>query len=327
MIDQLHHDQPAMNIREACQTLGVSPAGYYAHRHKDQRSRRAGDAVLSPKITAAFDASRHTYGSPRIMHALRGEGARHGKNRIARLMRSLGLHVQQKRRYVPRTTIADKTSPVSPNLLLELPEVTRLNEVWLTDITYIPTAEGFLYLAAELDLYSRRIIGWSTHSSLATGLATGALERALQARPEAPLAELVHHSDQGCQYTSAVFRKRLELSAIAQSMSRKGNCYDNAAMECCFAPPHGAHPFGAACRLAVSLRSALGHAQSRVLRLHNPRHPRSSPPHDLRLHRDLLQPPAPPQRTGLPVACELREIHPTQLTLFSVSAFSKKDHE
>jgi putative transposase len=231
MIEKLHHDQPAMNIREACQTLGVSPAGYYAHRHKDQRPRSIQDAVLSPKITAAFDASRHTYGSPRIMHALRGEGARHGKNRIARLMRNLGLHVQQKRRYVPRTTIAGKTSPVSPNLLLERPEVTRLNEVWLTDITYIPTAEGFLYLAAELDLCSRRIIGWSTHSSLAAGLATEALERAFQARPAATLAGLLHHSDRGCQYTSAVFRKRLELSAITRSMSRKGNCYDNAAME------------------------------------------------------------------------------------------------
>ena len=231
MIDKLHQGQPAMNIREACQTLGVSPAGYYAHRHKGQRPRCTQDAILSHKITAAFDASRHTYGSPRIMHSLRGEGARHGKNRIARLMRSQGLHVQQKRRFVPRTTIADKNSPVSPNHLLEHPDPTGLNEVWLTDITYIPTAEGFLYLAAELDLCSRRIIGWSTHSSLATGLATEALERALQARPAATLAELLHHSDRGCQYTSTAFRKRLELSEITQSMSRKGNCYDNAAME------------------------------------------------------------------------------------------------
>jgi putative transposase len=220
-----------MNIREACHTLAVSPSGYYAHQHKDQRPRRLQDATLSSKISAAFDASRRTYGSPRIMHALRQEGAHHGKNRIAKLMRQQSLQVQQKRRYVPRTTITDKDSPVAPNHLLKHPEVTQPNQVWLTDITYIPTAEGFLYLAAELDLYSRRIIGWGTHTSLATELTTRALERALQARPNASLADLLHHSDRGCQYTSATFRKRLHLSQITQSMSRKGNCYDNAAME------------------------------------------------------------------------------------------------
>ena len=220
-----------MNIREACHTLAVSPAGYYAHQHKDQRQRRRQDAELSSKVSVAFDASRRTYGSPRIMHTLRHEGAHHGKNRIARLMRQQGLQVQQKRRFVPRTTIADKDSPVSPNHLLKRPAVTRLNEVWLTDITYLPTAEGFLYLAAELDLYSRRIIGWSTHTSLATELTTQAFERALHARPAAALPDLLHHSDRGCQYTSATFRKRLDLCQITQSMSRKGNCYDNAAME------------------------------------------------------------------------------------------------
>jgi transposase InsO family protein len=220
-----------MNLQEACHTLAVSPSGYYAHQHKEQRPRRLQDAGLSDKISSAFDASRRTYGSPRIMHALRQEGARHGKNRIARLMRSQGLQVQQKRRYVPRTTITDKDSPVAPNHLLNHPEVTRLNEVWLTDITYIPTAEGFLYLAAELDLYSRRIIGWSTHESLATELTTQALERALHARPNASLPELLHHSDRGCQYSSTIFRQRLSLCQITQSMSRKGNCYDNAAME------------------------------------------------------------------------------------------------
>jgi transposase InsO family protein len=220
-----------MNIREACNTLEVSPSGYYAHQHKDQRPRRTQDASLTFKISQAFNASRRTYGSPRIMHALRQEGDHHGKNRIARLMRLQGLRVQQKRRFVPRTTLADKDSPVAPNHLLKHPAVTRTNEVWLTDITYLPTAEGFLYLAAELDLYSRRIIGWSTHTSLATELTTQALERALQARPEATLPELLHHSDRGCQYTSNTFRNRLNLCQITQSMSRKGNCYDNAAME------------------------------------------------------------------------------------------------
>jgi transposase InsO family protein len=220
-----------MNIQEACITLEVSPSGYYAHQHKDQRPRRTQDASLTLKISEAFAASRRTYGSPRIMHTLRQEGDHHGKNRIARLMRMQGLRVQQKRRFVPRTTLADKDSPVAPNHLLKRPAVTRTNEVWLTDITYLPTGEGFLYLAAELDLYSRRIIGWSTHTSLATELTTQALERALQARPEATLPELLHHSDRGCQYTSTTFRNRLSMCQITQSMSRKGNCYDNAAME------------------------------------------------------------------------------------------------
>jgi putative transposase len=220
-----------MNIRQACQALAVSPAGYYAHQHKDQRPRRRQDAELSDQVSAAFTASRRTYGSPRIMHALRQAGVRRSKNRIARIMRQDGLCVQQKRRFVPRTTTADKASPVSPNLLLKRPTVTRLNEVWLTDITYLPTGEGWLYLAAELDLYSRRIIGWSTLESLATDLPMQALDRALQARPAAALPDLLHHSDRGCQYTSATFRQRLDLCQITQSMSRKGNCYDNAAME------------------------------------------------------------------------------------------------
>jgi putative transposase len=220
-----------MNIQEACHTLAVSPGGYYAHRHKGLRPRRVQDAVLCSQLSIAFAASRRTYGSPRLMHALRAQGARHGKNRIARLMRQQGLRVQQKRRFVPRTTVTDQASVVSPNHLLRRPAPTGLNEVWLTDITYLPTAEGFLYLAAELDLYSRRIIGWSTHASLATELTTQALERALQARPEASLAALLHHSDRGCQYTSSAFRQRLSLRQITQSMSRKANCYDNAAIE------------------------------------------------------------------------------------------------
>lgn len=230
-MDQLRPSQPAMNRQAACRTLGVSPSGYYAHQHKGQRPRRVQDAALAGQIRAAFAASRCTYGSPRLRHALRQEGACHGQNRIARLMRQQGLRVRPKHRFVPRTTVADPDSPAAPNRLLQHPPVTRLNEVWLTDITYLPTAEGFLYLAAEMDRCSRRILGWSTHASLATELATQAFERALQARPAAELSALLHHSDRGCQYTSAAFRQRLKLRQITQSLSRPGNCYDNAAME------------------------------------------------------------------------------------------------
>ena len=219
-----------MNLSFACQTLGVSRSGYHAHLRKPQRPRRRQDARLATEIRAAFAASRNTYGSPRLVHALRGKGLRHGKNRIARLMREQHLAVRQKRRFVPRTTITDKTSPVAPNHLLKRSAPKRLNEVWVTDITYLPTREGWLYLAAEMDLCSRRILGWSTHDRLATELPNAALERALQTRGSRP-SGLLHHSDRGCQYTSAEFRHRLQLRGITASMSRTANCYDNAAME------------------------------------------------------------------------------------------------
>ncbi len=228
---KLHQQQPGMDVHQAASALGLSRTGYYAHRRKELGARRSQDALLGVTVRQAFVASRLTYGSPRIMHLLRSKGLRHGKNRIARLMREQGCRVRQKRRFVPRTTVADKDSPAAPNLLLKQPAARRPNEVWLTDITYLPTAEGWLYLAAEMDACSRRIIGWSTHTSLATCLPLQALERALQSRPEASLHSLLHHSDRGCQYTSAEFRHHLSMRGIKPSMSRKANCYDNAAME------------------------------------------------------------------------------------------------
>ena len=219
-----------MSLTEACATLEISRSGYHAHLRKHQRPRRRQDAQLADEIRAAFSASRHTYGSPRLMHALRSKGLHHGKNRITRIMREQLLRVRQKRRFVPRTTMADKTSPVAPNHLLQRPAPTRPNEVWVTDITYLPTGEGWLYLAAEMDLCSRRILGWSTHDTLATELPTRALERAVQTRGSSP-SGLLHHSDRGCQYTSTEFRHRLKLRGITASMSRRANCYDNAAME------------------------------------------------------------------------------------------------
>jgi transposase InsO family protein len=219
-----------MNLAKACQALGVSRSGYHAHLRKHQCPRRRQDLLLATELRAAFSSSRSTYGSPRLMHALRAKGLRHGNNRIARLMREQNLRVRQKRRFVPRTTIADKTAAAAPNHLLQRSVPKRLNEVWVTDITYLPTREGWLYLAAEMDLCSRRIIGWSTREDLATELPNAALDRALQTRGSKPNG-LLHHSDRGCQYTSSEFRKRLELREITASMSRTANCYDNATME------------------------------------------------------------------------------------------------
>lgn len=227
----LQQQQPGMVVAEAALALDLSRSGFYSHCRKPLRKRRVEDASLVLEIERTFIATRRVYGSPRIMHSLRKKGLRHGKNRIAKLMRSRGLCVLQKRRFVPRTTVACKESPVAPNHLLERPAAERLNQIWLTDITYIPTAEGWLYLAAEMDALSRRIVGWSTHSSLHTDLPLAALDRALHNRIDASLPDLIHHSDRGCQYTSSDFRHRLSLSNITQSMSRKGNCYDNAAIE------------------------------------------------------------------------------------------------
>ena len=219
-----------MNLSLACTALSVSRSGYHAHLLKHQRPRRLQDSQLANEILTAFTASRRTYGSPRLMHCLRNKGLKHGKNRIARIMREQHLCALQKRRFVPRTTLTDKSSPVAPNLLLKRPAPTRPDEAWVTDITYLPTREGWLYLAAEMDLYSRRILGWSTLDSLATELPHQALDRALQARGSIP-SQLLHHSDRGCQYTSAEFRSSLRLRGITQSMSRRANCYDNATME------------------------------------------------------------------------------------------------
>ena len=226
----MHQHDAAMNLTEACRALGVSRSGYHADRRKHRRQRHAEDAVLASAVRAAFQVGRNAYGSPRIRKELQRKGLNSSTRRISRLMRQQGLRVRQKRRFVPRTTITDKASPIAPNHLLKAPAPQRLNQVWVTDITYLHTDEGWLYLAAEMDLYSRRIIGWSTHDTLATLLPAKALEKALAARG-ANLQGLLHHSDRGCQYASAAFRGRLSLSGITQSMSRSGNCYDNAAME------------------------------------------------------------------------------------------------
>ena len=220
-----------MNLTEACLALEVSRSGYHDHRRKPRGKRRQQDHLLACALGEEFTLSRQTYGSPRLVAALRQRGLRHGKNRVRRLMREQHLQVRQKRRFVPRTTQADKTSHPSPNLLGSQPVPTRPNQAWVTDITYLPTGEGWLYVAAEMDLYSRRIIGWDAGPSLATELPGSALQRALTTRRGHDLRDLLHHSDRGCQYTSHTFRHQLARQGITQSMSRAGNCYDNAAIE------------------------------------------------------------------------------------------------
>jgi len=223
--------QQDYQIDELCEAFGVSRSGYYAHLHKPAGQRRREDEALRPKIAAAFHASRQTYGTPRLRAVLTQEGTGISRERIARLMREQGLQPLQKRSFIPRTTQADPAATAAPNLLLEFPATTALNQVWVSDITYIPTGEGWLYLAAVMDLHSRRILGWATADHMRTELVAEALQRARFTRAGADLTGTIGHSDRGCQYSSGDYRAGLALLRMTQSMSRTANCYDNATME------------------------------------------------------------------------------------------------
>ena len=220
-------------LKLLCQTLGVSRTGYYAHRQKPQRPRRVQDQKLAAQITPLFQQSRRTYGSPRIQAALRRAGERCGKNRIARLMRQQGLRARQKRRFRPQTTQSQHALPVAENWLARVPAPTRPNQIWVGDITYLPTTEGWLYLAVILDACSRKVVAWQVEDHLESSLVTEALKQARQRRGHAP--GLLHHSDRGVQYASSAQRTLLATYQITASMSRKGNCYDNALAESFFA--------------------------------------------------------------------------------------------
>lgn len=217
-------------LTEICAALGISRSGYYAHRNKARGARRREDRILAEITTACFRDSRHTYGSPRLRADLRDHGHRVGRRRIARLMREAGLRPKQKRRFVPKTTDSGHRRPVSPNLLKDRPAPDAPAKVWVADITYVPTAEGWLYLAAEMDLFSRRIVGWQTSDHMETSLVSAALDHAVAAGTGRPRG-LTHHSDRGSQYASGDFTGKLASLGIIPSMSRRGNCYDNAAME------------------------------------------------------------------------------------------------
>ena len=221
-------------VEAACKATGISRSGYYAHRKKPERTMRKGDQELKPKVRQVFEKSRGTYGTPRIRIELAREGKQHGRRRIGRLMREQGLKARSKRQWRRSgTTVTDPALATSPNYLAQMPRPSGPNQVWVSDITYLSTRQGWHYLAAVMDLYSRRIVGWATSESLETTVATKALERAIALRGSAP--GLIHHSDRGCQYASRTYRQQLSDASITSSMSRKGNCYDNAAMESFFA--------------------------------------------------------------------------------------------
>jgi putative transposase len=218
-------------IRTLCRTLEVSASAYYAwlERRATPGPRARQNQRLTAMIQAEFKASRHTYGSPRIQQALRQQGHAHGRNRIARLMRQQQLCGRQRKRFKVRTTDSRHDQPIAPNRLAQQPEPQQPNRIWVTDITYIGTGQKWLYLSAVMDLYSRRIIGWAMSKTIDTELVLASWRMALGRRP-AP-DQLILHSDRGCQYASAEFRNALQQQGALASMSRKANCYDNAAME------------------------------------------------------------------------------------------------
>lgn len=219
------------SIRCLCANLAVSTSGYYdwQKRRRSAPPRTVANQTLTQQIQAIHEQSRQTYGSPRLQAELRRQGARHGRNRIARLMRQAGLCGRQKARYRVRTTDSNHDQPIAPNHLAQAPKPTAPNQLWVSDITYIQTGQGWLYLAAVLDLYSRKIVGWAMSERIDTSLVLQALNMALLHRQ--PPANLLLHSDRGVQYASADYRQALTQAGLLPSMSRRANCYDNATME------------------------------------------------------------------------------------------------
>ena len=218
-------------IRTLCLYLEVSPSGFYdwEQRQVQPCARLVEDQGLAHEIKSIHAHSRETYGSPRIVRELRKKGRRHGRNRVGRLMKKDGLCGRQKGRYRVRTTDSNHDQPIVPNRLAEAPAATAPNQLWVADITFIETAEGWLYLAAILDLYSRKIVGWAMSERIDTSLVLKALAMALLHRQ--PPANLLLHSDRGVQYASSDYRQALRQAGLVASMSRKANCYDNATME------------------------------------------------------------------------------------------------
>jgi putative transposase len=218
-------------VKKMCRVFDVSRSRYYAWRRRSQGLRQQENERLLEKIKEAHQMSRRTYGSPRITVELNANGTPCGKNRIARIMRLHGIFAKTKRRFRV-TTHSNHNLPVADNLLNRRFEASKQNHVWLSDITYIRTQEGWLYLSAVLDLFNRQVIGWSMNDRLTQELAIQALDQALgQRKPE---AGAIFHSDRGSQYAGHDFRGILKRHQFSQSMSATGNCYDNAVMESFF---------------------------------------------------------------------------------------------
>ena len=216
-------------VRLLCELLAVSRSGYYRWQMRRPTKRQRDDARLAEQIAAAHARSRKTYGTPRIVVELSKENTPISKRRCARLMKAQGLQGRKKHRRRPRTTDSRHAHAPAENLLAKTAPPTGPNQAWMTDITYIETGEGWLYLAAILDVWSRRVVGWACGPTLHVSLVLAALQIALRQRK--PPKGLLHHSDRGVQYACHDYAAALTAARLVCSMSRRGNCYDNAAME------------------------------------------------------------------------------------------------
>ena len=222
-------------VTRMCRVLEVSKAGYYAWRKRVPSQRARSDLRLKLEIRSVHRKSRRTYGSPRVHNELRDQGLRCGRKRVERLMREDGLRAKRKRCF-RATTNSNHVHDIAPNLLkrrFSVEEISGVNRVWVSDITYVPTRTGWLYLAVVLDLKSRAGVGWAMKSTLEASLATDALQMALWRRK--PGRDLLHHSDRGVQYASGEYQEILREHGITCSMSGKGDCWDNAVAESFYA--------------------------------------------------------------------------------------------
>lgn len=218
-------------VEKMCAVLEVSRSGYYRWRRRPQSLRASENMMLLKQIRVAHEENRYVYGSPRITQELRSEGFRCSENRVARLMREHRIRAKSKRRFKV-TTNSKHNRPVAANLVQQNFTAKGPNQLWTSDITYVWTSEGWLYLAVILDVFSRTIVGWATSAWLTQKLVTDALNKALLQRRIAP--GLIFHSDRGSQFASDAVKELLKQKQITQSMSAKGNCYDNAITESFF---------------------------------------------------------------------------------------------
>jgi putative transposase len=220
-------NQATYRISTQCRVLGVSASGFYAWSTRPPSARKLADMMLGDRIEAHWRASRETYGRPRIQADLVDEGIHASDKRVARLMRERNIHGASRRKGF-KTTVRDRDARPAPDLVDRKFTATALDQLWVADITYVPTWSGFLFVAIVLDVYSRRVVGWAMATHLRTELVLDALNMAIyRRRPE----NVIHHSDQGCQYTSIVFGNRCKEAGVRPSMGSVGDCYDNAMCE------------------------------------------------------------------------------------------------
>lgn len=217
----------------SCQVLGISRAGYYKNQQPNPSQREIADQQLLPLVENIFWEHRRRYGARRLAKELTARGHHCGPGRVAKLMKRIGLMAIQPRSFLPKTTQSRHKLGYSPNLLLDGPRPTNVNQLWVGDITYVPlAARKFSYLAILMDFFSRRVVGWQLEDHMTEALILQVLRQAIAARQPPP--KLIHHSDRGGQYAGKLYRQTLARAAMRQSMSRPDNCYDNAVMESCF---------------------------------------------------------------------------------------------